>query len=322
MSKIIKRSPYISFTYSCNLNCDYCFAKGLRVKNRGFISFDDLVLVVEWLVKQGVRSVGLFGGEPTFHPEFNKLICYAASKISIFLPTNGLFEESKKIPFLKGEIKGVVLHFNLKAAYMKSDWELFNRNAEFLSSLNILTSVRFVIDSMPLPKKEILSFYRKHRVPFGFAFAKPGAFKKNRFLALQKIKETMSLIEKDILSLRKNGINAFITGSLPFCFVEDYLHLFSSNSDEPYPRQGACCLTEDGEFDASIIIQPDLTTNICMGLPLLNPKRIVEYETLDEAKKFFEKDFLRIQKQPLFKECKKCEYYNNYCYGGCLAYKL
>jgi len=322
MTIITKRSPYIALTYNCNLSCDYCSSKGLHERNKKNISVKDFMLVIDWLVKQGVKSIALIGGEPTLHPEFNELMSYAGKKIAIFLPTNGLFGERIKIPFSKQEIRGVTLHLNAKTMYSENDWKLFNQNAIYLYNLNILTNIGFVIKTAPLPREEILSFCQKYKTTLSLAFARPSAFGKNNFLTFYQIKKLFSLIEKDIMFFREKGIKTAMFSNLPICIAENYRSLFSYNSSDLSPNLGTCCSTIDGKFDASIVIHPDLTTNICMALPLSNPKRIIEYKSLDEAKKFFAKDFAKIQKKPLFKKCKMCELYNNSCHGGCLVRKL
>jgi len=322
MTIITKRYPYIALTYDCNLNCDYCASNGLYERNKKNISTKDFVLVIDWLLKQGVKSIALIGGEPTLHPKFNELMSYAGKKIAIFLPTNGLFGVRKRIPFSKQEIRGVTLHLNARVMYSENDWKLFNENAIYLSNLNILTNVGFVIKEVPLPREEILSFCQKHKTTLSLAFARPSAFGKNIFLTFNQIKKSFSLIEKDIIFFRERGIKTALLSNLPICLVKNHWSLFSYNSNDLPPNLGTCCSTLDGEFDASIVIHPNLTTSVCMALPLSNPKRIIQYKSLDEAKNFFANSFAKIQKQPLFKKCEMCELYNNSCHGGCLVRKL
>lgn len=323
MSSSQRRSPYVSFNYACNLHCDYCFSSGFDKKYKEkMMSTKDFSALVEWLVKQDINSIGLFGGEPTLHPKFNDFIDHVRGRISVFVPTNGLFTDKKRKAFKGGAIKGAILHLNPKKTYSKKQWTLLNENTSFLNSLGLLVSgIRIIVSSSPIDQEEVLSFCQLHGIGcLDVAFARPGAFGGNAFLSLARTQEYLPAIEKNILFFRKNGLSAFIASNLPYCFAEKYLYLFNSSIEKASP-QGVCYLT-DGEFDASVIIQPDLTTNVCMGLPFLNSKRIIEYRTFDEVKDVFKKDFEALREKPIFPKCIKCKHFNRDCYGGCLSYKL
>ena len=66
---------YLILTSNCNMRCLHCYGSyGLNVpKNE--MTGDEWVRVIEDLANKGVFFVNISGGEPTMHPEFEKIIC-------------------------------------------------------------------------------------------------------------------------------------------------------------------------------------------------------------------------------------------------------
>jgi len=67
-------APYIQFypTLRCNLNCHFCFNKGLRVIDD--VPIADFQKIVAILEKAGVTCIDILGGEPTLHPGLMNLL--------------------------------------------------------------------------------------------------------------------------------------------------------------------------------------------------------------------------------------------------------
>jgi GTP 3',8-cyclase len=84
----------VSVTDRCNFRCQYCMpAEGLPWLERGeLLSFEEIDRLVRLLVRLGVRSVRLTGGEPLVRREFPKLIGMLSSiegLDDLSLTTNG-----------------------------------------------------------------------------------------------------------------------------------------------------------------------------------------------------------------------------------------
>ena len=85
--------PNIMLTYRCNLHCSYCFANEFVNKEKTDISLENFQTALEFLTRSGETHVGLIGGEPTLHPDFQNFmeILIANQKVSgITVYTNGL----------------------------------------------------------------------------------------------------------------------------------------------------------------------------------------------------------------------------------------
>ena len=88
--------PNIAITNFCNLQCKYCFADDMIQEEKKYMSFEDFQKVLRFLaVDEAPEVVGIIGGEPTLHPDFDLFLdelldfrFHVGSKCLIF--TNGI----------------------------------------------------------------------------------------------------------------------------------------------------------------------------------------------------------------------------------------
>lgn len=63
----------IILTSYCNLHCPYCFAnKMIETEKQKNITIEQLKKSLDWIGEEDM--IGLIGGEPTLHPEFDKIL--------------------------------------------------------------------------------------------------------------------------------------------------------------------------------------------------------------------------------------------------------
>jgi len=77
----------IALTNACELNCPYCYAPKISAS----LSFDSVARWVRELDSNGCLGVGFGGGEPTLHPDFEKICRYTATTtgLSVTFTTHG-----------------------------------------------------------------------------------------------------------------------------------------------------------------------------------------------------------------------------------------
>ena len=63
----------ISIVNYCNLKCPYCFANDMINNDNYTISLEELNKILDFCKKTG-EFVGIIGGEPTLHPQFNEIL--------------------------------------------------------------------------------------------------------------------------------------------------------------------------------------------------------------------------------------------------------
>jgi cyclic pyranopterin phosphate synthase len=92
------RSLRLSVTDRCNLRCAYCMPEEQYtwLPNPEILSFEELDLLVDRFITQGVRKVRVTGGEPLVRRELSTLIARLARKPldELALTTNGVLLEA------------------------------------------------------------------------------------------------------------------------------------------------------------------------------------------------------------------------------------
>jgi len=105
----------IAITNICNLKCEYCFADDMIHEPSSSISLEDFIKILQFTSRTPKNHIGIIGGEPTLHPEFDKII----KEINIYcrenntgatLFTNGI-ELEKYLPMLCERI-GMLINCN------------------------------------------------------------------------------------------------------------------------------------------------------------------------------------------------------------------
>lgn len=58
----------------CNLKCEYCFADDMIHEKSKCISLDDYRKILEFMSRTPENHIGIIGGEPTLHPQFDEIL--------------------------------------------------------------------------------------------------------------------------------------------------------------------------------------------------------------------------------------------------------
>ena len=85
--------PNIMITSKCNLHCDYCFARDTFSSSDTEISLEMFEKLTRFITNSGEYHIGLIGGEPLLHSQFDKVVDIAMKYTdpgNIILFTNGL----------------------------------------------------------------------------------------------------------------------------------------------------------------------------------------------------------------------------------------
>jgi MoaA/NifB/PqqE/SkfB family radical SAM enzyme len=96
------RRPWLvstELTNDCNLKCKMCF-RGKRRAGVGYMDFDLFKRVVDEAAQIGDVTLSLFlGGEPTLHPQFDRMVEYAMShrkRLYVGFNTNGMLMNKRR----------------------------------------------------------------------------------------------------------------------------------------------------------------------------------------------------------------------------------
>jgi radical SAM protein with 4Fe4S-binding SPASM domain len=199
----------IEITYNCNLNCPFCFIKGMKHEEMPIGMFTK---IVKLLKKFGIRHVRLTGGEPFLHRELKKFIDICKSlNLYITLNTNGtiLNENTMKILDMIDEV-------NVSFHSTNTSDPIVNRKLMFLNKLSkkrILVCVDTVGTNKNIENFE--KFYlllKKYRIDYWtIKYLVPTA-PGNESID----KKHVNLLIRKILKLKKTPFKICV-GNFPLC---------------------------------------------------------------------------------------------------------
>lgn len=99
---------WIEITQNCNLICRHCYEGSSRTDKKPEMNFDDFKNIVDQLVRKGVKSIQLVGGEPLMHSKIEQMIDYVDGKFSyVEVYTNGTMLNDRLLDIMKS--KGITL---------------------------------------------------------------------------------------------------------------------------------------------------------------------------------------------------------------------
>lgn len=91
-----------NITHACNFNCIHCYENAGK-KDNNELSTEEIFDGIDKLANLGVAALAFSGGEPSIHPDINKIIKYAKDKgMHVSMATNGyIYSDYEKVQELK-----------------------------------------------------------------------------------------------------------------------------------------------------------------------------------------------------------------------------
>jgi len=322
-------------TNSCNKGCEYCFARESRnniIENKEKIDMD-FIQFCEYIAKvprnkEGYGHIKLLGGEPTQHPELERILEAAKNKkIYITMISNFLFSDDILKILMEYTANGTITGFLINSTDLDKNnrMEIFSYNYnklyEFLYptekektlSLGITFSEnydwKYYINYIKFLKENLISIERlRLSLPF------PGDMKdKNKFIFINN---------KDfgfkILSAVKQSIDLGFINSID-CTA--YPCMFNNREEWKYVERFVNKIRINCNGGSPMDIFPDGTISYCYPLKESIKLSINKYNNFDEVQKDLMKRYALIMHmvdKP--EECKKCEFFTKKaCEGPCLG---
>ena len=138
--------PNIVITSYCNLHCPYCFAQDMmkeqQMKNISIERFDEILEWIRPYAEENRCRIGIFGGEPTLHPEFETIMEHTSAFCQKYnawtiLFTNGICLTPNIIKTIPDKM-GILINCNHPSGYQEKDLNQFHNNLDFLYSIGWL----------------------------------------------------------------------------------------------------------------------------------------------------------------------------------------
>lgn len=309
----------ILFTNFCNLNCDYCFAKGAlgegkHTKN-SYISLDNLRTALDFFKKSKLSRVGVIGGEPTLHPEFEKAFkAILDNGYEIVLYSNGVVRKDvlKYLSRIKKKKWGMLLNINTPRSYSKKEWSVINETMDVLHEKIILGHTIYRPD---FNADFIIRLVKKHGLikSVRLGTASPICGHENLYLSFNDHKKVAPAIVRFAQKCDLSDIHIkFDCGFLLCSFTEEEIgRLLCYNT----PLECTCSLVID--------INPNLTIWRCFATSMIWQKKLKDFKNLEDIYSFYIKKFEPFKKTGISKRCFGCKYLRRgQCSGGCLGHIL
>lgn len=316
----------IAITESCNLNCKYCFANEYVNKHKNDITIENFITAKEFILSSTEFNgrIGIIGGEPTVHPEFDKILKdleqdERVKSVTIF--TNGIKLEEFLPIVTKSKFKFLInLNSPLDIGIRNYDRTLANidnlievgKQNDLTLGLNIYKpdlDYSFYLEA--LESRMLKTSRLSITVPNG-----------EQAVGLERHIAFKNILYNIIVELMFRGVRFLIDcNKPPKC-------IFTEEEIEKLILIGACDLRKPHGIDLSmcscnpvIDILPDLTAIRCFGLSRVSKVKISDFSTINDLREYYQKTFdEKLVSFPLKEECVDCQLFREQkCNSGCFA---
>lgn len=314
----------------CNQKCPYCFASEFVNVGKNDMTFENFVKATEFILtekdEKRLGKIGIIGGEPLLHPQFDKFVSYLVNKKEInriTIYTNGVLLEEHMDVLLNDKV-GLLINVNAPNDVGSVNFDKTTKAIDLLvnkyGKRNRLTIGLNIYDNIDY--SFFINIAEKFEIPrVRLSIVVPAYGKKKRgfehFLALKnKVLEiTKALLLRDI----KFGFDCNWPVQCMWTAEEiEDLRLMGlcSDSRDLIPLNHSCC-------SPVIDILPDLMAIRCFGLSDKTKMNIEQFRTISDLRQHYVRciDIILAQ-NPLIEKCNECHLFMSKCYGGCLANRI
>jgi hypothetical protein len=314
--------PNILLTSLCNRSCPYCFAatemEGATPAR--FMTWENLIYIVDFLDASHQRGVSLLGGEPTIHPQFVDFVLYLIERqfgVTVF--TNGMLSSARlaqcsaHLQGVPGERLNFVCNLNDPQQTPAAGKET-RRVDDFLSVMGPWTTAGFNIYRTDFTLEflfdHINRFGLRRHLRLGLAQPIPG--RNNAFIRPEEMRSVIQRLcsyrdRFDALRI-KPGLDC----GFPICQFSDeelgWLHRTGGHS------QFGC----GPAFD----ISTDMSVYYCFSLSNYRRKSLFDFDSVEQIETHFRTTSAAIKAEVpgIYPDCDGCRHQEDgMCAGGGLC---
>jgi len=326
----------VAILESCNYKCKYCFAEEFTEHgNNKLMSLEDFKRVTDFLL-QTSDGVGLIGGEPTLHPEFDKIVEYLIKRegikyVTVFTNGSSLMEH---LNVLASSKVGILLNYNSPKELMRQFGEELGKVRFESAREQIIKFNKLCPDKMTIGVNifdtntdwsHIVDIFqnienKKERV-LRVSTVAPNinSDKKLNLVYYNEMAESLlTLLEtaKDLVDRI-----TFDCSKIPVCVMEQYkerfeglLAFYETKGGTDYHKRYGCEPVLDVTVDLQVIR--------CFAMSRLAKVNMFDYKDMMEIYKYFKHGIdgicYNMQINFLCNDCKLST--NKQCNGGCLSF--
>lgn len=305
--------PNILITTKCNLNCSYCFAHDYIKNNPNKnITLNELDKLLLFFKKINSHQIGILGGEPTLHPDFEKILIKILnfSKLDhqyLRLYTNGI--ELENYIYLLNDIN-ILLNLNEPQILGTQKWNKIVNNIEKLNKKNLIVGINLYNNMKDY--QYIINLAKEYKLQLlRFSYVAPN---KKLYLNKEEYYENgKNLVLNFINEASKNNIKLQTDcNQIPLCyFTEQEQKLIQQT-----------CINYGHMFCPPITtITPDCKLMTCFNISS-NVIDINNFNNFDEMHRYIIlKEIAPNVSKNYTGKCNNCELAKKFlCCGGCFGF--
>ena len=316
--------PNVLLTERCVRSCPYCFAKRQMSENssESYLSWEDLIYIVDLCEDAHQNNLTLLGGEPTLHPHFGDFLLYLLERgfnARVFtsgILCDGLQEELYEIlQEVSPERVSFVCNLNDPAHSSKAET---GRVEEFLKTFGNRVTPGFNIWRADFSLDFLIHYINAYGLQrsLRIGIAHPTVGKYNQFIPSSNLAQVITRLISYFPKFERFRIHPGLDCGFPLCkFSEqDIGKLYCLNGGD---FRFGCA--------PAIDIGSDMSVWACFPLSSFRKRSVYEFDHLDQVYAYYSDCFrdVRAEVGGIFEECDHCLHRESgRCAGGCLAHSL
>lgn len=306
----------IMITEHCNLHCPYCFVKDYTCSSEASnISYKNFERAVEFITNNGSSHLGIIGGEPLMHPDFENLMHSIIRNdkvkyVTIF--TNGILLE-KYIKILNHKKFKILINVNTPEDIGVDKFNMFKKGLNLLYK-DALCEINFGVNIYDCDEQydsliDLCTMYNVQTLRVSLAVPPYTNTTHPLTYALQLKPSFLRLLQKLSTIEVTPYLDCYKIPECVFSIEErSFLKTFNSN------------LLATVECTPVIDITINLQVLQCFGTPKYSDVSIVNFDNLDDLNTYFCNKFKILRSKKVSTQCTICPI-SELCEGSCLAFK-
>lgn len=311
-----RRQFMIFFSYQCNLQCPYCFAKD---KEQTVLPLERVLSVLDWVQAEGAKEITFCGGEPTLYPYFPEVLkSLGERKLRTYFATNLLGPAKVISALLPDIVDSLIVHVAPRDTYQGGQWKRLLKNLKQVRAQGVPAGLRINIYKPDCSFDHVFFVSQTTGFKeFQLALTFPNSSRANIFVPLSEFRKMIPEVLQLKRDCERESIKLIFSKPIPLClFPEaDRATMVKEPSFPP-----ACSIFEDNcTFNACLT--PSENISPCLAL-LDHMRPWSSFQNWDDLAGYCRERVMPLLDAPLFDHCPDCFLFERrLCQGACLAHK-
>ncbi len=312
----------IALLNRCNLRCPYCFADGYIEDEKSDITRAVFERLLDFAAPDG--EVGIIGGEPLLHKDFDRLLGLALedfrfNKITVF--TNGIFID-KHIDVLSHQRVITLVNLNSERDIGEANFERVYKNVGALISAKGRVSLGVNVYEPEQDFGDLLRLVKDYgldRIRVSVVIPKDKSL--GGIPYFMKMKPTLLKLYGALKEL--GTCPCYDCNAIPECVYTPQERAFLATLPFANDFERQIFMGQRSVCSPVIDLYPDETATRCFGCYGMGRVKISDFDSIFDLKNYFFKEIdARLVHPYAWEKCKDCYKYKTFaCFGGCLCYK-